>query len=39
MTWILLASLFGVVILSVRDQLNRENDAYCVSALSREYSL
>ena len=39
MTWILLAALVGVVVLSVRDQLKRENDAYCVSTLSREYSL
>ena len=39
MTWILLATLFGVVVLSVKDQLQRENDAYCVSTLSREYSL
>ena len=39
MTWILMAALVGVVVLSVKDQLRRENDAYCVSALSREYSL
>ena len=39
MTWFLLAALFGVVVLSVRDQLDREKDAYCVSMLSREYSL
>ena len=39
MTWILLASLVGVVVLSVRDQLNRERDAACISMLSREYSL
>ena len=36
MTWILLAALVGVVTLSVRDQLKRENDAYCMSALIRE---
>jgi len=36
MTWILLAALMGVVTLSVRDQLKRENDAYCMSALVRE---
>ena len=28
MTWILMASLVGVVVLSVRDQLQREHDAY-----------
>ena len=39
MTWILMAALVGVVVLSVRDQLNRERDAYCVSMLAREYSL
>lgn len=39
MTWILMASLVGVVVLSVRDQLQRENDAYCMSSLAREYSL
>ena len=39
MTWILLAALVGVVVLSVRDQLRRENDAYCISTLAREYSL
>jgi len=39
MTWILLASLVGVVVLSVRDQLNRERDAACITMLSREYSL
>lgn len=39
MTWILLAALVGVVTLSVKDQLKRENDAYCASTLSREYSL
>lgn len=39
MMWVLLATLFGVVVLSVRDQLQRENDAYCISSLSREYSL
>ena len=39
MMWILLATLFGVVVLSVRDQLQREKDAYCVSSLAREYSL
>ncbi len=39
MTWILMASLVGVVVLSVRDQLRRENDAYCMSSLAREYSL
>ena len=39
MMWVLLATLFGVVVLSVRDQLQRENDAYCISTLSREYSL
>ena len=36
MMWILLAALLGVVTLSVRDQLKRENDAYCMSALVRE---
>ena len=36
MTWILLAALVGVVTLSVRDQLKRENDAYCMSTLVRE---
>lgn len=39
MTWILMASLIGVVVLSVRDQLQREHDAYCMSSLAREYSL
>ena len=39
MTWILLAALMGVVTLSVRDQLKRENDAYCMTMLAREYSL
>ena len=39
MTWILMASLVGVVVLSVRDQLQREHDAYCMSSLAREYSL
>ena len=39
MTWILLAALVGVVTLSVRDQLKRENDAYCMTMLAREYSL
>ena len=39
MTWVLLVALVGVVVLSVKDQLQRENDAYCVSTLSREYSL
>ena len=36
MMWFLLAALIGVVALSVRDQLKRENDAYCMSALARE---
>ena len=39
MMWILLAALFGVVSLSVKEQLRREHDAYCLSSLSREYSL
>ena len=39
MMWILLAALIGVVTLSVKDQLRRERDAYCVSTLAREYSL
>ena len=39
MMWILLAALVGVVSLSVKDQLKRESDAYCVSTLAREYSL
>lgn len=39
MMWILLASLVGVVVLSVRDQLNRERDAACWNTLAREYSL
>jgi len=39
MTWILLASLVGVVVLSVRDQLNREREAACWNTLAREYSL
>ena len=39
MTWVLLVALVGVVVLSVKDQLQRENDAYCVTTLSREYSL
>ena len=39
MTWILLAALVGVVTLSVKDQLRRENDAYCASSLAREYSM
>ena len=39
MTWILLAALVGVVTISVKDQLKRENDAYCLSTLAREYSL
>ena len=39
MTWILLAALVSVVALSVKDQLRRERDAYCVSMLTREYSL
>jgi len=36
---ILLAALVGVVTLSVKEQLDRENDAACVRMLSREYSL
>lgn len=39
MMWILLAALVGVVALSVKEQLDRENDAACVRMLSREYSL
>lgn len=39
MTWILLAALVGVVTLSVKDQLRREEDAHCLSLLTREYSL
>ena len=39
MMWILLAALVGVVTLSVKEQLKRESDAYCVSTLAREYSL
>lgn len=39
MTWMLLAALVGVVVLSVRDQLNRERDAACLNVLAREYSL
>ena len=39
MMWILLAALVGVVTLSVKEQLKRERDAYCVSTLAREYSL
>lgn len=38
MTWILLAALVGVVALSVKDQLKRENDAHCLTMLAREYS-
>ena len=36
---LIVAALVGVVVLSVRDQLRRENDAYCISTLAREYSL
>ena len=36
MMWILLAALVGVVTISVRDQLKREHDAYCMSTLARE---
>ena len=39
MMWILLAALVGVVTLSVKDQLKRERDAYCMTMLAREYSL
>lgn len=39
MMWILLASLVGVVVLSVKDQLNREQDLHFMNQLSREYSL
>ena len=39
MMWILLASLVGVVALSVKDQLNRERDAQLINVLAREYSL
>ena len=35
MTWMLLAALVGVVVLSVRDQLNRERDAACLYVLAR----
>ena len=39
MMWLFLAALVGVVTLSVKEQLQREHDAYCTSMLSREYSL
>ena len=39
MMWILLAALVGVVTLSVKEQLDRENHVACVNVLSREYSL
>ena len=39
MMWILLAALVGVVILSVKEQLNRERDMHFMRQLSREYSL
>ena len=39
MMWMLLAALVGVVVLSVSDQLQRENDARCVTLLAREYTL
>lgn len=39
MTWILLAALVGVVVLSVREQLNRERDMFVSRQLAREYSL
>ena len=29
----------GVVVLSVSDQLRRENEVHCVTMLGREYSL
>lgn len=39
MMWILLAALVGVVALSVKEQLDREQVADCLRQLSREYSL
>ena len=39
MMWILLAALVGVVALSVKEQLQRERDAHCMSMLAREYSM
>lgn len=39
MMWILLAALVGVVALSVKEQLQRERDAHCMSMLAREYTL
>ena len=39
MMWILLGALVGVVALSVKEQLKREHDAYCMSMLAREYSM
>ena len=39
MMWILLAALVGVVTLSVKAHLDRENHVACVNVLSREYSL
>ena len=39
MMWILLTALVGVVVLSVKEQLKRERDAYCVATLAREYTM
>lgn len=39
MLWFVLAVIVGVVTLSVHEQLNREQDAACITQLSREYSL
>ena len=39
MMWILLAALVGVVVLSVKEQFDRERDAICIKQLNREYTL
>ena len=36
MMWILLSVLVGVVVWAVRDQLQREKDASCMTMLVRE---
>ncbi len=37
MMWILLAALVGIVVLSVKEQLDREADQACRVQLAREY--
>lgn len=39
MLWLVLAAMVCVVTLSVKEQLHREQDANCITQLSREYSL